>query len=144
MAIDKIPGTHVYIKISNGASPEVFTHPCLINAKRGIKFNSNTNKEITPDCDNPDDPAWEDCFIDGLSISVDGAGKLDMAAVPAYDEWWRSGAAKNVQLWLGTRGYWLVAMMLPTWTVDGDRNASAAATISLMSSGAGSAWTPNP
>lgn len=140
---DKLQGTHVYIKVGDGATPEVFTHPCLINTKRGVKFNSSTQKDIVPDCANPDDPAWESCFVDGLNITVDGAGKLDVSAVATYDGWWQSGAAKNVQIWLGTIGYWQVAMKLPTWSIDGDRNKYAEATLSMTSDGAGSVWTPN-
>lgn len=142
MAVDKVKGTQLYIKVGDGASPEVFTHPCLINMKRGIKFQSSANKVIVPDCDNPDDPAWQETFVDGLNISVDGAGKLDAAAVPTYDTWWRGGEAKNVQVWLGTKGYWSVPMKLPGWSVDGDRNNYCDVSVTMESHGAGSAWTP--
>ena len=54
----------------------MFAHPCLINAKRGIKFTTSTNKVIVPDCDNPDDPAWQTVIKDAISASIDGAGKI--------------------------------------------------------------------
>ena len=144
MAVDKVRGTQVYIKIGDAASPEVFTHPCLINTNRGVKFQSSANKVIVPDCLNPDDPAWESVMVDGLNIAVDGAGILDAAAIPDYDTWWRGGEVKNVQIWLGTKGYWQVAMKLINWSITGDRNQYATAAIALNSDGAGSAWTPQP
>jgi hypothetical protein len=41
-AITTLRGTQLYIKVGNGADPEVFAHPCLINTKRGIKFTSSS------------------------------------------------------------------------------------------------------
>lgn len=142
MSIDKVKGTQLYIKVGNGASPtETFTHPCLINTKRGIKFQSSTNKIVMPDCDNPDDPAWTEAIKDALSAMIDGAGKLDRAAVASYDAWFRSKDTKNVQVWLGTVGYWQGAFHLTNWEISGDRNDYCDATVSLESSGALSAWT---
>lgn len=144
MAIEPVRGTALYIKIGNGADPEVFTHPCLINTKRGIKFTSSTNKVIIPDCNNVDDPAWTLVLKDGLSASIDGAGKLDAAAVPEYDAWFRSPESKNVQVWLGTKGYWPGAFQLTAWDVSGDRNDYADATVTMDSDGALGAFVPQP
>lgn len=144
MAVDKVRGTQLYIKVGDGASPEVFTHPCLINTKRGIKFQSSTNKVIVPDCDNPDDPAWPETFVDGLNASLDGAGKLDAAAIPAYDTWYRGGATKNIQVWLGTKGYWQGAFKLTGWEITGDRNDYCDVTVTIESDGAVAAWVPQP
>lgn len=144
MAIDKVRGTQLYIKVGNGATPEVFAHPCLINTKRGIKFSSSTNKAIIPDCDNPDDPAWTEAIKDALSAAIDGAGKLDATAVPTFDAWFRSPNAKNVQVWLGTKGYWQGAFQLTGWEISGDRNDYAEASITLESAGVLGAWTPQP
>lgn len=141
MAIDKVKGTQLYIKIGNGADPQVFTHPCLINAKRGIKFQSNANEIVVPDCDNPDDPAWTQVIKDGLKAMIDGAGMLDAAAVPSYDAWFRGSTPKDVQVWLGTKGYWEGAFQLTGWEVNGERNGYADASISLQSDGEVAAWT---
>lgn len=131
-------GTRLYIKIGDGASPEVFAHPCLINTKRGIKFTSSSNKVIVPDCDNPEDPAWTEAIKDGLGAAIDGAGTLDnkIATITFYDTWFRDPDPKNVQVWLGTLGYWLGAFQLTSWELSGDRNDNAQATLSLESDGA--------
>lgn len=143
-AITKLAGTSIYIKIGDGASPETFAHPCLINAKRGVKFNSNSNKIIVPDCDNIEDPAWTEIIQDGLSMSIDGTGMLDnvLATIQLYDLWFAEGASKNAQVWLGTIGKWVGAFKLTSWNIDGERNAYAAATLSLESTGVVSRFIP--
>lgn len=136
-AISALRGTQLYIKISDGNSPETFAHPCLINTKRGIKFASSTNKVIVPDCDNPEDPAWQQAIKDALSASIDGAGVLDnkSATITAYDSWFTGKDSKNVQVWLGTMGYWAGAFQLTGWEITGDRNANCEATVTLESDG---------
>lgn len=136
-AIAKLRGTQLYIKVGDGASPETFAHPCLINTKRGIKFASSTNKVIVPDCDNPDDPAWSEAIKDALSATIDGAGVLDNkpATITFYDNWFRSPTSKNVQVWLGAVGYFQGAFHLTGWEANGDRNANAEAALTLESDG---------
>lgn len=130
-----IRGTALYIKIGDGASPEVFTHPCLINTQRGIQFQSSTNKIIQPDCDNPDDPAWTEAIKDSLGATINGAGTLDTASVEDFDTWFRSPDAKNVQVWLGTMGHWDGAFNLTNFEITGDRGGLAEVTLTLESSG---------
>jgi predicted secreted protein len=134
-AITKLRGTQLYIKVSNGDG--TYSHPCLINTKRGLKFSSSTNKSIIPDCDNPDDPAWQEAIKDALSASIDGSGKLDnkAATITFYDTWFRSPDAKTVQVWLGTVGYWQGDFQLTGWEVTGDRNDNADASVTLESDG---------
>lgn len=142
-AITKLRGTQLLIKIGDGASPEVFTHRCLINTKRGIKFTSSANKVIVPDCDNPDDPAWNEVIKDALSALIDGAGKLDNkpATITFFDAWFRGDEAKNVQVWLGTKGYWPGPFQLTGWELSGDRGNNADASLTLESDGALGAFT---
>lgn len=142
MAVDKVKGTQLYIKVGNGATPtETFTHPCLINGNRGVQFQSSTNDIVIPDCDNPDDPAFVEVLKDALSMMVDGAGKLDRAAVSSYTDWWKSKDTKNVQVWLGTHGYWQAAMHLANFAITGARNEYCEATVQLKSSGTVSGYT---
>lgn len=135
MTIATIRGTQLLIKVGDGASPEVFTHPCLINAKRGFKLAVSTNKIVVPDCDNPDDPAWQEVIKDVLSASIDGAGKLDTVDVAAYHAWLISKNPKNIQVWLGTAGHWAGAFHLTNFEVNGDRGALAECSITLDSDG---------
>lgn len=139
-------GSALYIKVSDGASPEVFTHPCLINTKRGIQFQSSTNKIIVPDCDNPDDPAWTDAVKDSLSATINGAGTLDnkVAVINFYDAWLRDSDPRNVEVWLGTLGYWAGGFNLTSFEVNGDRGVLADVAISLESAGLVAAFTEGP
>lgn len=136
-AITTLRGTQLYIKVGDGATPEVFTHPCLINTQRGISFASSTNKVIVPDCDNPEDPAWSEAIKDALSATISGAGVLDnkIGTITFYDAWFRDTDSRNVQVWLGTLGHWPGAFHLTGWEVTGDRNNNAEATLTLESDG---------
>lgn len=138
-----LKGTALYIKIGNGATPEVFTHPCLINSDRGVTFKSNTSDIIVPDCDDPDDPAWRELVKDALSAGLTGAGVLDNKAVTiaAYTTWWKQDVAKNVQIWLGTLGYWSGAFKLTEWQINGARSDKAKVSITLESDGEVSDFT---
>lgn len=141
-----IRGTQLYLKIGNGASPEVFTHPCLVNAERGIAFRSTTNDIVVPDCTNPDDPAWRELVKDALSVGLTGSGVLDnvLATIQAYTTWWKSDDPKNVQIWLGTVGYWSGAFKLTEWGITGNRGAKAEVSITLESDGEVSDFTAGP
>lgn len=134
---DTIKGTQLYIKIGDGADPENFVHPCLINSERGITFRSSTNDVVVPDCDNPEDPAWRELVKDALSAGLTGSGALDnkIAVIQAYDAWWRADAAKNVQVWLGTVGFWAASMKLTEWEITGARNDKAQCALTLESDG---------
>lgn len=139
-------GSALYIKVGDGESPEVFAHPCLINTKRGIQFQSSTNKIIVPDCEAPDDPAWTEAVKDSLSATINGAGTLDndIEVITFYDEWLRSPDPINVQVWLGTLGYWAGAFNLTNFEVNGDRGVLADVTIALESAGIVAPFTAGP
>jgi predicted secreted protein len=137
MTIDSMRGTQLLVKVGDGASPsETFTHPCLINAKRGFKATVSSNKIVVPDCDNPDDPAWQEVIKDVLSAAIDGAGKLDRAGVATFYAWLLGKDPKNVQIWLGTFGYWAGAFHCTNFEVTGDRGALAECSLALESDGA--------
>jgi predicted secreted protein len=141
MSISKLRGTQLLIKVGNGdGPPETFAQPCLINTKRGFKLTVSNNKEITPDCDNPDDPAWQETFKDMLGVSIDGAGKLNKTDVGAMFAWLTSKTPKNIQVWVGDYGHFDGAFHLTNFEITGDRGGSAESTISLESTGAVT-WT---
>jgi predicted secreted protein len=136
MSIDSMRGTQLLIKVGDGASPsETFTHPCLINAKRGVSFEVSTNKIVVPDCDNPDDPAWQQVIKDVLGCTIDGAGKLDRAGVSTFYAWLQDKDPRNVQMWLGTFGYWAGGFHCTKFAVSGDRGALAECDLAMESEG---------
>lgn len=131
-----IRGSQLLIKIGNGGSPsETFAHPCLINTERGIQFTEQGSDVVVPDCDNPEDPAWLEHVKDGLSATVTGAGTLNVEDVEDFDEWFRSADPKNIQVWLGTAGYWGFAAHLTEFQITGTRSEKAQCTLTIRSEG---------
>lgn len=135
-------GTSLLIQIGDGASPEVFAHDCLINTERGIQFQSETNRQTIPDCDNPDDLAWSSLSKDALSATITGAGMLHTASVPDWTDWFNSDDGKNCRVLLNGvakangGGHWAGSFKLTGWEVTGARNAKAEVSVTLESDGA--------
>lgn len=147
-AVPRISGSKLLVQIGDAASPETFTHDCLINTQRGIQFNSDTQEHVMPDCDNPEDPAWKDVSKDGLSITVTGAGMLYTSSVETWWDWFNSDDAKNCRIKLNVAGasgggYWAVPMKLTSMEISADDNkATATCQVTLVSNGAAT-WTAN-
>jgi hypothetical protein len=141
-AVPRITGSKLRVKISDGASPEVFTADCLINTSRGIKFTSDTKQTIMPDCDNPDDPAWKSVTKDGLSATITGAGMLYTASVADWFDWFNSDDSKNIQFDLyvplaSGGGYWQAPFKLTDFEITSDGNKEqSTCNVTLVSDGA--------
>lgn len=139
-------GTKLLIQVSDGASPEVFSHDCLINSARGVVFAAETNEFIVPDCDSPDDPAWKEVTKDGLSATVSGAGILHTTTAKSlWYTWLAQAAVKNCRINLNVAsgvggGYWAGEFHLTQFEITGDRNSKLEANITLVSNGA-LTWT---
>ena len=131
----ELSGRQLLIKIGNGATPEVFAPMCLVNTDRGVQWGSDATRGVTPNCENPEKPAWQWSEVDGLMGTITGAGTLHLPNVPTMDAWFRSGESKNVQVWLGAHGHWPGAFKLTAWEVTGARNGKAQASLTLESDG---------
>lgn len=136
MTIATVKGTQLLVKIETAPASGTFEHPCLINAKRGFSLEVSTNKIVVPNCDLPDDPAWQQVIKDVLSASIDGAGKLDAADVEDFHDWLLSPNTKNIRIYLAGFGYWAGAFHLTSFQVSGDRGALVEVTLKLDSDGA--------
>jgi len=137
-----IRGSQLLIKIGDGASPETFAHPCLINTERGIQFQSQGSDVVVPDCDNPEDPAWLEHVKDGLSATVTGAGTLNTTDIDEFDAWFRSAEPKNIQVWVAALGHWAFEAHLTEFQITGTRSEKAQCNISLRSEGIVPAYIP--
>lgn len=141
MAVVKtMNGTSLLIQISDGASPETFTHDCLINAERGIQFSSDVNEFLVPDCDTPDEPAWKETTKDGLSASITGGGMLHTTSVETWFNWFKDDATKNIRVNVNVSaanggGYWAGAFHLTAFEIGGNRNEKATVSVTLISNG---------
>lgn len=130
-----LKGESLFIKIGDGASPEVFTHPCTINAERGIQFQSNGNEVEVPDCTDPSDPVWTEFYKTALSATINGAGKLDTAVAAIWAAWFASDDAKNIKVYLGSGAYWSGAFKLTDFQITGNRADVCEVTATIRSHG---------
>jgi 5-deoxy-D-glucuronate isomerase len=104
-----IAGEQLLIKLGDGNVPETFTHSCLVNTKRAIKFKSNMTETEVRSCTDPTKPARIVRKVKSIDFSVDGAGKTDATSVWAFIAWWKSGLPKNcivTQNVTGAEGGW--------------------------------------
>ncbi|WP_292052153.1 phage tail tube protein [Brevundimonas sp. UBA5866] len=97
-AVNSTRGVKLVVKVGNGASPEVFTKLCTINAERGITFNAQTNDATVPDCDDPDKIAWLAREKQSLSVDVTGGGMNHKSDNKKLWDWWRSEDSRNCQV----------------------------------------------
>lgn len=134
-------GSKIAIKVGNGADPEVFTHPCLINSSRGIQFSSSTVDSLIPRCDDQDAPAWITREKDSLTVTITGEGIMDAADTDDYFDWFEGAATKNVQGVVNVGGgvneqTFEGAFHLTEMQISGERKEKAQVSITLVSSGA--------
>lgn len=142
MAIVKaMNGTSLLVQIGDGAGTETFAHDCLINAERGIQFQSETNRQTIPDCDAPDNLAWSSLSKDALSATITGSGMLHTASVSNWAAWFASDNGKNCRVLLNGvalasgGGHWAGSFKLTGWEVTGARNEKATVSVTLESDG---------
>jgi len=140
-------GTQLLVQIGDGASPETFAHDCLINAERGISFESETNRQVIPDCATPDTPAWSVMDKDGLSATITGSGMLHTPSVSEWFDWYNGNDGKSVRvLFNGVTltnggGHWAGSFKLTSFEVTGTRNEKSQVSVTLESDGV-VAWVP--
>lgn len=131
-------GTQLLIKVGDGATPETFAHPVLINLDRSFELKSSGNKIEVPDPDNPNDPAWTEFVKQTIEGAISGAGILngDAETMEYFTNWVGSVTSKNIQVWLGTIGYWAGAYQLTEFKLAGKRGDKISADLSFESDGA--------
>lgn len=136
--IDTIKGALVRVRVSDGATPPVYNHHCLINTGRGISWSSSQTQTPIVDCDNPEDPAWLDTEVDGLSCTISGSGRTPLDDVEFWDDWFTSGATKSIRFALDKTGgsYWQGDFKLTAWDINAaDRMDKAESSVTLVSTG---------
>lgn len=146
-AVKTLNGEKLLVQIGDGASPETFTHDCLINTERGIAFSAETQEFIVPDCLAPEDPAWKEVTKDGLSATISGAGMLHTSSVEDWFNWFKSPDTKNCRVRVDVAGadgggYWEGAFHLTALEITGDRKQKSTVSVTLVSNGAVT-WTDN-
>nr|WP_312991054.1 phage tail tube protein [Brevundimonas diminuta] len=139
-AVKHARGVKLLIKVGDGASPEVFSTPCSINAERGITFTAGANDQDIPDCTNPDAIAWVVREKTNLSASITGSGVLDTEDAEFFFDWLKSEDPKNVKVIVDVPAsdggvIFTGAFHLTEFSITGNRGEKMQASVSLSSSG---------
>ena len=142
-----LAGKSLLIKVSDGAGPPAFVHPCLINAARGIQFSSSSNERRIPDCSDPELIAWTKINKVSLSAKINGSGVLTTPDNVFYFGWFNSDDAKAVRVeYSGVTlanggGWWAGNFKCTDYSNAGDIGDETSADIALASHGAVT-WVP--
>lgn len=143
-----LPGSSLFIMVGDGATPEVFAHPCLINGARSLQLSAETADTNVPDCDDPEAIAWIEREKRSLSAQITGEGTLNTTDTESYFNWLKSEDTKNIRVKLNGitgangGGYFSGAFHLTAFEVSGNRGEKANCSLTMLSSGA-IAWTDN-
>lgn len=131
-------GEELLVQISDGASPEVYSHRCIINTTRAFSRSAQTTQEVVPDCTDPSLPGWVETEVDGLSATITGEGMVDIASLEFFDDWFEAGETKNVKVKVNKSGgrTYTGAYKLTQFDMSGTRKSKATASITLVSTGA--------
>lgn len=137
--VETFTGSKVLVKIGDGAGPEVFAHPCLINTSRSIQGSVTTVDSVVPFCDDPEAPAWIEREKDSISYTITGEGLMHASDIADYIAWLKSPLTKNVQAVIAdgdAAGHVLSgAFHLTEFQVSGTRKEKATVSITLVSDG---------
>jgi len=131
-------GAKVLIKVGDGASPEVFAHPCLINSTRSVEGAATTVDSVIPDCNDQSLPAWITRDKDSLSYTVSGEGVVHADDIESYVNWLKQTAPKNCQIEINNGGTGQTlsgSFHLTAFSVNAERENRATVSITLLSTG---------
>lgn len=146
--VSHLNSSKLLIQLGDGASPETFAHPCMINTARGIEFSSSPSESMVPYCPPDEDlPAWVDREIDALTAAINGAGIFDSLSHDIFRVWYLSGASKNIRVKLdltvagdspfsAEAGYYQGAWVLQGFSITGPgRREKVTFDCSILSDG---------
>lgn len=140
MATPKVArGTKVKILLGDGATPEVFAAFCGLTAE-SIAFATETNNFAVPDCDNPDDPTWQELAKASRNVAITGSGVLDTPTLSRYVDAYNSPDPVNTKVMLDVPaidggGEFQGKFMLTGFTMTGNQGALVTIDMTLASSG---------
>jgi hypothetical protein len=132
--IDPLFGQQLVIQVGNGAQPEVFTMPSLINSSRGLSISTAVESDELIDLADQSAPAEMVRRVKSTDIKVDGAGMVHKPDVIKYLQWAKSGLPRNVKV---TDGTWTLTgpMVLTSFQISGERLKSAESQMTLEQAG---------
>ena len=133
--ISPVIGHEVLVQVGNGAEPEVFARPALINTSRSLSVTTNTESDELVDIDDQSLPAETVRRVRSNDVKIDGAGMVHSSSVKEYLDWAMSGEAKNVKVDFGN-AVLTGPFILTQFEIGGDRAKTTEAQITLEQAGA--------
>jgi len=133
-------GSKFLIQLGDGADPtEAFVAPCALTSK-GISFSAESNDFNVPDCDDEDAAVWTERVVSALSAGVSGSGTLATESLDLWEEWFLSGAAKNIRVkidkTLATGGrHYAMSAILTSFNITANIGELAQVEIEIASNG---------
>lgn len=122
------------ILVGDGESTEEFTAPCGLTS-RGFNRTAETNSTNVPDCADEDLPTWQQNDVVALAWSLSGEGVMASESKDTWEEWFTSGAAKNVRISLGD-DVWEGAAILSGFNIQGERGSRVTVSVEITGDGA--------
>jgi len=133
------------ILLGDGASPEVFAHPCGANA-RSVTLKNNTGEEVLLDCTDPTGTvAAVTRWTESQDTTIQVSGRVATESWASWKAWAESGAVKNIQVHLDIPlanggGYWTLPAILADFEIGAEGTATATFSASIVGAGSRS-WT---
>ena len=137
---DPTLSNHLLILLGNGATPEVFAHPCGASAQ-SVKFTNNIGEETVLDCADPLGAMaaikrWTESQDTEITIS----GRVAVESFATYREWSDGGAEKNIRIEiLNTTelggGFYTLPAILQDWEPGREGKGTVAFSATIVGSG---------
>jgi len=133
-------GVKLLIMVGDGATPEVFTAYCTVNAARSITGEAATNDFNIPDCADPDALGWLVREKVSLSYSLQGAGILNTPDVQVFTDFLADPTSRNCQIVVDVPAadggvVFAGPFHMTKFEITGDRGSKMEATINMVSDG---------
>lgn len=137
-------GSLMLIEIGDGASPEVFTAPCALDAK-SFNRSASMNEFNVADCDDPDAPVWVERVKAALTAGISGSGTLAEESLDTYEALFADVDPRNIRITLdypaGARQY-VGLFHLETLNLSGNNAELVQVELSFVSHGEVEALSP--
>lgn len=128
--VDTLSGELILVQIGNGASPEVFTHDCMINGSRSLSLSASTRDQTIPNCTDPSKPDKTVRDVEATDSQISGEGKLHNSAALVWMQ--RRGTVVNVRV--RAAGVWKVEgpYILTQFDITGQAREFSTASVTLV------------
>jgi len=130
-------GRALLVKISDGASPEVFANLCGLNSKT-LTINNSSIDVTTPDCTTPEGALWAESLNGLKSVSVSGDGFFEDSTTEARMNTvaMLADAKTNFQIVVPAFGTYAGAFRVASLEFGGETEGGVTYSLSLESTGA--------